>query len=206
VAPSPVVAPPPGIAPAKADVELHGDGSAVVGATPVAFDGQAEGLAWPALRKAVTAKTGEPVVMAIGRDVPMTAVLRAAWALRDADLRLQTPDAVGVTRVIELLPKPAAASPGCHLAVFLTEAGSLRIAAPGGPRAIGGDAPADSLARALADERTRCPIRYVAFGAEPPKATWGSVFDLAWAVERDRSAGDARVVLATPIRSAPAAK
>jgi hypothetical protein len=192
-APSPLLAP--------ADVDLR-DASALVAGNVVPLDGLDEGLAWPALRVAVARKPGDhaPLTIAVARAVPMRTVLRAVWTLRDADVHMETPDAAGVLRVIELRPKPDAPSTaGCHLAIFVGKSGTLRIAAPGGPTAIPGpDAPL-ALARALADERTRCTLRYVAFGAEDPDTSWGAVFDVAWAVDRDRSAGDARYVLGEPV-------
>jgi hypothetical protein len=186
-----------------ANAVLQKDASAVVGGATVAFDGEAEGLAWPALAKVVKSAEGATVVLDAARDVPIEVVLRAAWTLRDADVIVQTPDASGAVRAVELAPKPkGAAAPGtCHLAVFVGADGSLRIAAPGGPRMVGGAKPIESFSRALADERTRCPIRYVAYGAEKTGAAWGSVFDVAWTVKRDGSAGDARVVLAEPVHA-----
>jgi hypothetical protein len=97
--------------------------------------------------------------------------------------------------VLELRAKPKERQPGCHLAVFLQKDGSLRIAAPGGARAIHGDAPSTQLARALEAERAQCPIRYVAFGAQSPDTPWGAVFDVAEAIDAGKSAGDARYVL-----------
>jgi hypothetical protein len=190
-----------GIAPAKADVVLAKDASARVGGQTVAFDGVAEGLAWPALAKSVAHAPGAPLVFEVARDVPVQVVLRAAWALRDADVRVQTPDEGGAVRVIDLAPKPTdAAPPGtCHLAVFVAEGGALRVASPGGPRLVAGPSPTESFVRALGDEATRCPIRYVGFGADRPDAPWSRVFDVAWAVTRAKAAGDARVVLAEPI-------
>lgn len=186
---------------ASPDVELVDADSAVVKGQRVAFDGVREGLAWPALAKAVGRHEGDatPVTIAVRREVPMANVVRAVWTLRGGDVRLQTADAKGAVRVLELRAKPAQRQTGCHLAVFVQADGSLRIAAPGGARAIAqsatGEAPNDQLARALDVERMRCPIRYVAFGAQSPDAAWGSVFDVASAVDAARSAGDARYVL-----------
>ncbi|HEY2509386.1 MAG TPA: hypothetical protein VGI39_00895 [Polyangiaceae bacterium] len=195
--------PPPvaGLAPVAPQVELRDASSAVVGGKTVTMDGVAEGLAWPALRAALDRKTGDrsPLTIAAPRDLPISTVLRAAWSLRDADVRLQTPDAAGVTHVLELRPKPDAPSPGCHLAVFVAPNGDLRIAAPGGPRSVPGPDAASALARALVEERNRCAIRWVAFGAEKNDAAWGSVFDVAWAVDRGKSAGEARYVLGEPV-------
>jgi hypothetical protein len=196
------------LAPAVApDVDLR-DGAgktALVGGRAVAMDGEPEGLAWPALRAAVGRKPGDhsPLTLAVARDVPTSAVMRAVWTLRDADLRLQTLDAGGVARVLELRPRPDAPSiAGCHLAVFVGANGDLRVASPGGARTVTGpDAPA-SLVRALTSERTRCEIRYVAFGAETPDAPWASIFDVAEAIDRAKAAGDARYVLGEPVHLA----
>ena len=82
--------------------------SALVAGQSVPMDGVAEGLAWPALRAAVNRKPGDhaPLTIGIARDVPFATVMRAVWTLRDADIRLQTPDAAGATRVLDLRPKP----------------------------------------------------------------------------------------------------
>jgi hypothetical protein len=44
----------------------------------------------------------------------------------------------------------------------------------------------------------------VAFGAESPQAPWGPVFDVLLAVDRAKSAGDARYVLGYPAALPPA--
>ena len=193
---------------AAPDVDLRDAQGALVGGNPVPMDGEAEGLVWPALRGAVARKAGDhaPLTIAVARGVPLSTVLRAVWTLRDADLRLQTPDAAGIPHVLELRPKPdgtpAAADADCHLAVFVAPSGDLRVALPGGPRlVVGPDAPG-ALARALSAERAGCAIRYVAFGADSTDAPWGSVFDVARAVDRDKSAGDARYVLGEPVHMA----
>jgi hypothetical protein len=195
-----------------ADVELRtaqGAGALVHGAV-VPFDGVAEGLAWPALERATQGgAAGSPrsITIAVERGVPVRVVLRAVWSLRDADIHLRTADAGGVDRTLDLRPKThGAASTGCHLAVFVAANGDLRVAAPGGPRTIAGPGAADTLARALEDERSRCTLRYVAFGAEVdspegPAMPWGSVFDVARAVDRNKSAGDARYVLGEPVHA-----
>jgi len=187
-----------------ANVELVDAESAIVGGQRVAFDGVREGLAWPALAKALGRREGDttPLTIAVRREVPMENVVRAVWTLRGGDVRLQSPDDQGTLRAIDLRAKPAARQPGCHLAVFVQADRSLRIAAPGGARTITGDAPNDQLARALDAERTRCPIRYVAFGAQTADAAWGTVFDVALAVDRAKSAGDARYVLGEPVHLA----
>jgi len=189
------------IAPASADVELRDGSSAIIAGRAVPMDGVTEGLAWPGLDAAVHRGPHAVVVLAVGRDVPVSTVLHAVWTLRDAEVRVQTPDAAGAVRVLDLRPKPEVPTEaGCHLAVFVLPNGDLRVAGPGGPRMITGRDASSSLARALSDERVQCTIRYIAFGADDAKAPWGSVFDLARAVDRDKAAGDARYVLGEPIR------
>jgi hypothetical protein len=199
------------VAIATPDIDLRGGAKSValVGSRPVEMDGVAEGLAWPSLRAATNRKSGDrsPLTIAIGRDVPFGTVLRAVWTLRDADLHLQTPDAAGTMHVLPLHPKPeTAGSAGCHLAVFVAKGGDLRVAYPGGPRAFAGASASADLARVLADARTHCAIRYVAFGAESSDLTWGPVFDVAEAVDREKSAGDARYVLGEPIHAGERSK
>ncbi len=58
------------------------------------------------------------------------------------------------------------------------------------------------LAASLSAESTSCAIRYVGFGAENADAVWSQVFDVARAVDREKSAGDARYVLAEPVHAA----
>jgi hypothetical protein len=79
--------------------------------------------------------------------------------------------------------------------VFVRPDGSLRVAAPGGPRTIDPDRAADVLARSLEQEQARCAIKYVAVGAESDQSPWGPVFDVLATVDRGKSAGDARYVL-----------
>lgn len=191
---------PVGVAPvAQPDVDLREPGAAIVrGSTRVAFDGIAEGLAWPALDKAIgPRKPGDVLTVQVARALPTIELLRAAWTLRQADLRVQSQDASGDTHVVLLGARRDAVppSPGCHLAVFLRPDGSLRIASPGGPALLSGDDAAGSLARSLEEARRGCSIRYVAFGAESDSAPWGPVFDVIVAVDRGKSAGDARYVL-----------
>jgi hypothetical protein len=190
--------PPPLPVAASPDIDLRDRNTAEARGQHVAFDGIAEGLAWPALDKALGARApGQSVTIQAVRSVRIVDVLRAAWTARAGDVRVQTPDDTGVMRVVEFGAKPAGGpqGPGCHLAVFLRPDGSLRVAAPGGPREITGERPADSLARSLDDERARCPIKYVAFGAESDEGPWGPVFDVVLAVDRAKSAGAARYVL-----------
>ena len=128
--------------------------------------------------------------------MPVQDLLRAAWTAGMVELQVQSLDPSGVLRAVRLEPHQGASpSPGCHLAVFLRADGSLRIASPGGPIEIAGEHPAGTLARSLAEERTRCTLKYVAFGAESDSAPWGPVFDVMMAVDADKSAGDARYVL-----------
>jgi hypothetical protein len=164
----------------------------------VPFDGLAEGLAWPGLDKAMgPRKPGDVLTVQVPRALPTIELLRAAWTLRQADLRVQSQDASGDTHVVLLGARRDAAAPsaGCHLAVFLRPDGSLRVASPGGPVVVAGDDPLASLARSLEEARRTCTIRYVAFGAESDSAPWGPVFDVIRAVDRAKSAGDARYVL-----------
>src|SRR4051812_31595502 len=72
-------APPPGQATAPANVELVDADSAVVGGQRVAFDGVREGLAWPALAKALGRREGDTqaVTIAVRREVPLANVVRA---------------------------------------------------------------------------------------------------------------------------------
>ena len=192
----------------QADVELREPGAALVhGATRIAFDGIEEGLAWPALDKALPPrKAGDVLTIQVARGVPVIHLLRAAWTLRQADLHLQGQDAGGVMHAVPLTARrdgaPSAA--GCHLAVFLRPDGSLRVASPGGPVTMTGDDAAASLARSLDAERARCHIKYVAFGAESDSAPFGPVFDVVLAVDAARSAGDARYVLGQAMHVATA--
>lgn len=196
--PAPASAPPALPVAAVADVELRDPHAALVHGQAVPFDGIEEGLTWPALSKALgPRKPGDVVIMQVARAVPMEDLLRAAWAVHSADVHVQSLDASGVMRAVELRAKRdgAAAASGCHLAVFLQASGALRVAAPGGPREIGGEHAAVSLARSLAEERAKCPLKYVAFGAESDTSPWGPVFDVVVAVDQEKSAGDARYVL-----------
>jgi hypothetical protein len=182
---------------AQPDVELRHPRVALVHGQPVPFDGTDGGRQWPALAIAVgPRKEGDVVILDVARDVPVGDLLRAAWSLRSADVHVQSPDPSGTLRAVEFRARrEGAPGPGCHLAVFLRADGTLRIAAPGGPRDIAGERPAQSLAHSLVEERARCPITYVAFGAESDDAAWGPVFDVVVAVDEQKSAGDARYVL-----------
>lgn len=180
------------------DVELRDPHVAIVHGQSVPFDGIEEGLTWPALAKALgPRKAGDVVTLQVARTIPMQDLLRAAWAVHAADVHLQSLDASGAMHAVELHARRDGAPPasGCHLAVFLQANGALRVAAPGGPREIGDDHAAVSLARSLAEERTKCPLKYVAFGAESDASPWGPVFDVVVAVDEEKSAGDARYVL-----------
>jgi hypothetical protein len=65
---------------------------------------------------------------------------------------------------------------------------------------VTGDFRAEALARALEGERAKCPIKYVAFGAESDDVAWGPVFDVLVTVDRDKAAGEARYVLGQAMR------
>jgi hypothetical protein len=184
---------------ASPDIELIDRDRARAGGQIVAFDGVAEGLAWPSLAKALQGRShGAAVHVQAGRVVRVLDVMRAVWTVRGSEVVVQTQDAAARLRAVSLGVAPAAPAPGvgCHLAVFLRPDGSLRVAAPGGPREVTGEHAAEALARALGAERASCPIRYVAFGAESDDSAWGPVFDVMLEVDRARSAGDARYVLA----------
>jgi hypothetical protein len=198
----PVPVPPLPVA-AEVDVELRDPRVAVVHGHSVPFDGIDDGLMWPALATALgPRKAGDVVTLDVARHVPMSDLLRAAWTVRAADVHVQTLDASGAVRAVELRARrEGAPSSGCHLAVFLRADGTLRIAAPGGPREVGGEHPAESLALSLAEERGKCPIKYVAFGAESDAAPWGPVFDVVVAVDQAKSAGEARYVLGQAVRA-----
>jgi hypothetical protein len=189
-------APPPALR--APDIVLSGTGTADVRGTRVTFDGVAEGLAWPSLDKALGARTpGATIAIRVARTVAVLDVLRAAWTVRANDVELQTLDDSGRLEAANLGARASRASnAGCHLAVFLRPDGSLRVATPGGPREVTGDRPQEQLARSLAFESTKCPIKYVAFGAESDQAPWGPVFDVMAAVDRAKSAGATRYVLA----------
>jgi hypothetical protein len=193
-----VAAPPALPVAAQADVELRDPRVAIVHGQSVPFDGIEEGLTWPALRNALGArKAGDVVTFQVARTVPMEDLLRAAWAVHAADVHVQSLDGSGAMRAVELRARRDGAPTafGCHLAVFLQANGTLRVAAPGGPREVGGEHPAASLARSLAEERAKCAVKYVAFGAESDASPWGPVFDVVLAVDQEKSAGDARYVL-----------
>jgi hypothetical protein len=212
-APTPSPAAAPSASPARSlpvsgtpDIELTEQGAAQVHGARVVFDGIEEGLAWPALAKAIGPhKPGEGVTIQVARNLPVIQLLRAAWTLRAADLHVQSQDDTGVMNAVELRARPEGAPPasGCHLAVFVRPDGSLRVAAPGGLREIMGEAATASLARSLESERAKCPIKYVAFGAESDASPWGPVFDVMLAVDRAKSAGDARYVLGQAVHATP---
>jgi hypothetical protein len=192
------VAPPPRPPLRNPDIVLSDSGTADVRGQRVTFDGVIEGLAWPSLDKALRARTSSDVVaIRVARNVTVLDVLRAAWTVRANDVEVQTPDESGRLEAASLGARASRNSgPGCHVAVFLRPDGSLRVATPGGPREVAGDRASDQLARSLAAENARCPIKYVAFGAESDQAPWGLVFDVLATVDRAKSAGSARYVLA----------
>jgi hypothetical protein len=184
--------------PRNPDIVLSGSGVADVRGQHVTFDGVNEGLAWPSLDKALGARApSDTVAIRAARNVAVIDVLRAAWTVRTNDVEVQTPDESGRLEAASLGARATRTSgPGCHVAVFLRPDGSLRVATPGGSREVTADHPPDQLARSLAAENARCPIKYVAFGAESDQAPWGPVFDVLAAVDRAKSAGGARYVLA----------
>jgi hypothetical protein len=188
------------------DVELREPGAAIVRGAPVAFDGIEEGLAWPALDKALPPrKSGDVLTLQVARGIPTIHLLRAAWTLRQADLHLQALDASGTLHAVALgARRDGPTVPGCHLAVFLRPDGSLRVASPGGPVVINGDDPPSMLAASLAAEQARCPIKYVAFGAESDAVPFGPIFDVMLAVDGAKAAGDARYILGQAMHVAPA--
>ncbi len=190
----------------QVDVELREPGAAIVHGTPVAFDGIEEGLAWPALDKALPPrKPGDVLTVQVARGLPTIHLLRAAWTLRQADLHLQSLDASGTLHAVALRARrDGPIVPGCHLAVFLRPDGSLRVASPGGPVVISGDDPPSILAASLAAEQARCPIKYVAFGAESDSVPFGPIFDVMLAVDGAKAAGDARYILGQAMHAAPA--
>src|SRR5207249_1210356 len=87
----------PAIAPVAPNVELKVAGAAVVNGHDVPFDGEVEGLAWPALSKALARPQGDHglTVIQVAREVPFVNLLRAAWTVRRGDVRVQTLDAQG---------------------------------------------------------------------------------------------------------------
>ncbi len=193
--------PPPLPIAATPDVELPEVHAALVHGARLVFDGEPHTMAWPALDASLTALGAhEPVTIQADRSVPMEDVLRVAFALRRGDVRIQTKDATGVLRAADLRARRMARQWGCHAAVFVRLDGSFRVASPGGGAVVSGDDATESLVRSIAHESAKCPIKYVAFGAETDEAPWGPVFDVLVAVDRARSAGDARYVLALSAR------
>jgi hypothetical protein len=190
-----------GAASPSPDVRIHETKTADVGSAHVPFDGIEEGLSWPALVKAVGSRGG-PVVVDVERAVPTMDVLRAVWSLRAFDVVVQTPDAAGKTYAVDLPQRKDAPPSGktCHAAVFARSDGTIRVAAPGGSREVGGERPIETLVASLAAERDRCAFDYVAFGAESNQAPWSTVFDVMAAVDEARAAGDARYVLGEAMR------
>ena len=193
-----------GLAPATPNVVLTSASAATVLGKTIEWDGIDEALVWPKLAKALPLSAGDrsPIVIQIGRDVPIQTLLRAVFTLRAHDLRVQALDDSGKLRVIELKAKRTHKPAGktCRLAVFLEPDGSLRVAAPGGGRDILPPSPIATLVQALLEQEGTCPIRYVAFGAESNDVPFGALFDVMVAVDRAKAAGDARYVLGEAIR------
>ena len=194
------------LAPAEPTVEIRSANRAFLGTEEVAYDGLDQGLAWPALERAVAKSSMSKPVVQVARDVPIQTVLRAVFSLRGGNVRLQTPDERGVMRAVELKAKPSTEAPtgrsACHVAVFVKSDGSFRLASRAGPKDL---APPDNdkaLVDLLSAENEACPLRYVAFGGESNDALWGAVFDVLFAVERERAAGDARYVLGEAMKGA----
>jgi hypothetical protein len=125
---------------------------------------------------------------------------RAAFALDQGDLRVQSKDVAGVLRAIEFGARRTGRE-GCHAAVFVRLDGTIRVASPGGGAVIAGDDATEALVKALAREEARCPMKYLAFGAESDQAPWGPVFDVIVAVDRGRPTADVRYTLASAERS-----
>jgi hypothetical protein len=201
-APAPAPEPPPALIPGQPLVELKSPGTAVVNGQDIAFDGIEEGLVWPALDKAVPDETYPgAVVVRIDRGEPMKDVLRVVFTLREADLRLEVRDTTGAARFVMLRAKKRheRSSAPCRLAVFRRDDGSLRVAAPGGPRELAAPDATARLVDALQATEEKCPIRYVAFGAMDSALAFGPLFDVMLAVDAAKAAGDARYVLAEPI-------
>jgi hypothetical protein len=198
----PAAEPPPALVRGQPFVELRSPGKAVVDGQEIAFDGIEEGLVWPALDKAVPDETYPgAVVLEIDRGESMQDVLRAVFTLREADLRLQAKDETGARRFVTVAAKKRhpARQGACRLAVFRRADGSLRVAAPGGPRELAAPNASDALVSALEATKDACPIRYVAFGTMDPALAFGPLFDVMLAVDRAKAAGDARYVLAEPV-------
>jgi hypothetical protein len=195
-APEPSPAAPPLPVAASPDVELPELHTALIAGARLVYDGEPHLMAWPALKQSVIALAPHAQrTMQADRSVPMEDVLRVIFALQREDVRVQSKDATGVLRAVELRARQVATKSGCHAAVFVRVDGSLRVASPGGGAVLSGDDATENLVRALEHERAQCPIKYVAFGAESGAAPWGPVFDVLVAVDRAKSAGDARYVL-----------
>jgi hypothetical protein len=194
-APSPVVSGP-------VDVELGTPNSAQVHGQRIAFDGEPDGLAWPNLDRALARKPGDAgsLTLAVARDAKMRDVLRAAWTLRNADLRLQTSDASGKARALVFRARSATPAAGCHVALFVGDEGRVRLASAAGAETANEPNATAHIVQSVDGIRTHCPIRYVAFGAESSDASWGMVFDLAVALDDAKAAGSARYVLGEPLR------
>ncbi len=185
------------------DIELPEPHAALVRGARLLYSGEPQATVWPALDQSVVALASHgALTIQADRSVPIVDVLRAASAAGGRDVRVQSKDNAGLLRVVELRGRHGAAPAwGCHAAVFVRVDGSLRVASPGGGAEVRGDAATVDLVRALRHESAQCPIKYVAFGAESEEEPWGPVFDLVVAVDKARSAGEARYVLGYPARS-----
>jgi hypothetical protein len=176
---------------------------ATVMGQPVRFDGDSDGLVWPALAHAFVRSSPQPVVVAVARQAPVVDVLRVGWALRAGDVQIVSKDAHDASHAVLLRAKPASPTPGCHVALFVREDGAIRFAGPNGSQVVLGDDAVGRVVREVADESSRCPMRFVAFGAESLAEGWGPVFDLILAVDAARAAGDTRYVLGEPAPAVP---
>jgi hypothetical protein len=193
------------LAPAAPTVDLVDPQVALVRGGRVGFDGLAEGLAWPALHKALAADSSAPArpwVLQATREVPIQTVLRAAWVMREGDVQLQAQDDKGAMRAVRLRAKGVGsaaegARSACHVAVFVRPDGSVHLASRAGPR----DMTVDALLATLRAENETCPLRFVGFGAESRDMAWGKIFDVILAVDRAGAAGEARYVLGEAIRA-----
>jgi hypothetical protein len=184
------------------DVEVKQPDAATVSGGNVPFDGgPKDELAWPALKKVLERPPGDatPVTIQVLRTIPVLTVLRAVGAARGRDVRLQSLDGAGMMRVVELKASGTATpqAKSCHLAAMLQRDGSIHLWTPAGARSLTGENPTQSLTHLLELERAHCPLRYVAFGS-PEDAPFGPLFDVIAEVDRTKSAGDARYVMAAP--------
>jgi hypothetical protein len=185
---------------ATPDVQLPESHTAIVRGARLAYEGGPGPLPWPALHQALAGLgPRSSTTLEVDRGVPMKDLQRAAFALDQGDLRVQSKDVTGVLRAIEFGARRAGRE-GCHAAVFVRLDGTIRVASPGGGAVITDDDATEALVRALEREEARCPLKYLAFGAESDQAPWGPVFDVIVAVDRRKSSADVRYTLASAAR------